>query len=173
MAIWYSADSYGPIMAEAGADLCRVDPAQPNLQNAQLDDLILINPQDPSALSLAQAAMTQGLEVVCHAAALDIATLVPLLPLINIIIISAPDATTLQAAFGADLTDLPVETVVIHEAHSARWLARGTPEIQVNSDAPLDPVRLSARLVAALSQGAQIRDAMAFTGAQGRFSAAP
>ena len=161
------------IIIEAGANRAiMLDPVLAALEQAELDDILLLQNETAFQAEVAEAAMGRGMEVIYSAAPFEIEAVRAVLPYVNTLVMNAVEAEQLRAALDTPFEDLPVETVVITRgAEGASWHARGTPDIRV----PALPTQVvdttgagdcfAGTLAAALSMGALPEDAMQFAAA--------
>jgi ribokinase len=161
------------IIIEPGANRAMaLAPVLAALEQAELDDILLLQNETAFQPEIAEAAMGRGMEVIYSAAPFEIAAVRAVLPYVNTLVMNAVEAAQLRAALDTPFEDLPVETVVITRgAEGASWHARGTPDIVV----PALPTQVvdttgagdcfTGVLAAALSMGALPEDAMQFAAA--------
>ena len=100
------------------------------LAGAASGDLMLLQNETSHQPQAARLARAQGLRVVYSAAPFDSGAVQAMLPVTDILVMNAVEATQLQAALGVALADLQVPDIVITRgAKGAEWHRRGADPV--------------------------------------------
>lgn len=155
--------------ANAAQGFDHVDAA---LEGAQIGDFLMLQNETRYQVDAARVASGLGMEVVYSAAPFNVDAVREVLAYVTLLILNEGEAAQLCRALGVEISDLPVDTVVVTRgAKGAEFWQSGNPPILVPAHAvtAVDTTGagdcFAGSLVAALDQGDEIDAALRYASA--------
>lgn len=145
------------------------------MTGATQSDTFLFQNETNALQASTKAAREHGMRIAHAAAPFEVASVIPVLPLIDLLVLNEVEAQQLESATGKSLADMQVpDLVVTLGAKGCRWHSLGkVRKFAAHPVTPLDTTgagdTFTGYLIAALDQGQSMEDAIDLAGKAGAF----